>query len=189
MFGLLSRMTPKRWLHILAGGFLLLPYSSAYSQSPEQSYDEYFKGSAIRYLYGYLPDDDWRYLKAQAMQESGLNPFAVSHRGASGLLQIMPDTAPETGLDWADRFDAEKNIKAGAWYMRKRIRAWWPRPTRIDRVRLAWGAYNWGFGNMIDAQARCGNAMLWEDMLPCITPRETREYVPRIEGHYYRLTE
>lgn len=189
MFGLLSRMTRRQWQHTLAGVFLLLLCSSVCLplQAQSSEFDRYFKDSATRYLYGYFPGDRWEWLKAQAIQESSLRPDAVSPVGAGGLMQIMPATAPEVHLAWADIFDAEKNVRAGAWYMRKRIRAWWPRDTRFQRLQLAWGAYNWGMGNMIKAQAQCGGAMIWEDMAPCVTPFETRHYVEIIPQHYYRL--
>jgi soluble lytic murein transglycosylase-like protein len=43
--------------------------------------------------------------------ESAFNPFAVSRKGAVGLMQLMPDTARQYGV--VDRYNAEQNLDAG----------------------------------------------------------------------------
>lgn len=48
--------------------------------------------------------------------ESNFQPHVVSHRGAQGLMQLMPTTAEEMGVD--DPFDPEQNIFGGARYLR-----------------------------------------------------------------------
>ena len=74
-------------------------------------------------------------LVAVAYAESGMNPDAVSHKGAQGLLQLMPATARELGADPAD---PQQNIRAGAQYLRR----------MLDRfggdIDLALAAYNAG---------------------------------------------
>lgn len=47
--------------------------------------------------------------------ESGWNPRAVSGKGATGLMQLMPATARRFGA--FDPFDAEQNIAAGTRYV------------------------------------------------------------------------
>jgi hypothetical protein len=57
----------------------------------------------------------------QMVQESGLNPDAVSSAGAVGIAQIMPDTAKDPGYGIApisDRRDPEASLRFGAQYMR-----------------------------------------------------------------------
>ena len=71
--------------------------------------------------------------------ESGFNVRAVSPKGASGLMQIMPGTAKDLGL--TDTFDATKNIEAGARYMRQLL-------DRFADPRLALAAYNAGPANV-----------------------------------------
>ncbi len=92
-------------------------------------------------------------------QESGWNPAAVSHKGARGLAQLMPQTAAVLGVD-AD--DPAANLEGGARYLRQqfeRFRSW----------RLALAAYNAG----PEAVARHGG----------IPPyAETRNYVKVILG-------
>jgi len=52
--------------------------------------------------------------------ESGWNPFAISNKGAVGLMQLMPETAYRFGV--RNRFVIEENIRGGvaylAWLMR-----------------------------------------------------------------------
>lgn len=48
--------------------------------------------------------------------ESFYNPYAVSHAGAVGLMQLMPGTARRYGV--SNRQNAEQNVEAGARYLR-----------------------------------------------------------------------
>lgn len=48
--------------------------------------------------------------------ESGFNPDVISHKGAQGLMQLMPTTGEEMGV--TDPFDPEQNIYGGARYLR-----------------------------------------------------------------------
>lgn len=69
-------------------------------------------------------------------QESGWNTQALSHKGAIGLAQLMPDTAAALGVD---PHDPEDNLDGGARYLRRQFDAFgtWP---------LALAAYNAGPG-------------------------------------------
>lgn len=197
MFGQRLNQTRTRWRTCLAWCFCLslclLACSPSLAQSSE--FDRYFKQATLDYLYGYLPDGDWRWFKAQCYQESRLKADAVSPAGASGICQIMPAAAQDSRLSWQDRFDAERNIKAGAWILRRNIRTWWPRPTRIDRLRLGWAGYNAGAGHIIRAQLLCGGAKLWEDISPCLHQvtghhaTETQNYVTLVEKWYWRMVD
>ena len=75
-------------------------------------------------------------IKAIIMAESSYNPRAVSHRGAAGLMQLMPATAESMGVK--DRFDPRHNIDGGVRYFKKML-------LRFDGdKRLALAAYNAG---------------------------------------------
>ena len=67
-------------------------------------------------------------------QESGWDLDAVSHAGAIGLAQLMPDTAARLGVD---PHDANENLDGGARYLAQQFR-------RFGSWRLALAAYNAG---------------------------------------------
>jgi len=69
-------------------------------------------------------------------QESGWNPVAVSHKGATGLAQLMPGTAEKLGVDIDDPV---QNLEGGARYLRMMY-------DRFGSWRLALAAYNAGPG-------------------------------------------
>lgn len=69
-------------------------------------------------------------------QESGWNPYAVSPKGASGLAQLMPDTATMLGVDATV---PAQNLDGGARYLRMMY-------DKFGSWRLALAAYNAGPG-------------------------------------------
>jgi soluble lytic murein transglycosylase-like protein len=66
-------------------------------------------------------------------EESGWNPYAVSDKGAVGLMQLMPQTAARFGV--RNRFRADENIRGGTAYL-----AWLNRKFDGD-LRLITAAY------------------------------------------------
>lgn len=58
-------------------------------------------------------------LEAVVQVESGYNPDALSNKGASGLMQLMPATAQALGVN--DPFDPEQNLMGGAKYLRQQL--------------------------------------------------------------------
>lgn len=92
-------------------------------------------------------------------QESRWNPQALSHAGARGLAQLMPDTARLLGVN---PDDPRQNLEGGARYLRMMH-------DRFGNWRLALAAYNAG----PEAVARHGGVPPF---------RETTEYVRIILG-------
>jgi soluble lytic murein transglycosylase-like protein len=76
-----------------------------------------------------------RLLEAIAYVESRFNAKAVSPKGAVGMMQLMPATAAELGVD---PHHPEENVRGGADYLRKMVTMFG------DNVELAVAAYNAG---------------------------------------------
>ena len=70
--------------------------------------------------------------------ESGLRQEAMSPKGAMGLMQLMPDTAKQLGVNPRN---AKENAEGGAQYLRDLLARYENRP---DQVLLALAAYNAG---------------------------------------------
>jgi soluble lytic murein transglycosylase-like protein len=98
-------------------------------------------------------------VRAVIHAESAFNPRAVSAKGAQGLMQLMPSTASDMGVDNA--FDARQNIRGGARYLAKLLK------TFHGDARLAAAAYNAG----PDAVQKYGGVPPYA---------ETRVYVHRV---------
>ena len=85
---------------------------------------------------------------AQARQESGFNPLAVSRTGAGGLMQFMPGTWQDYGQGSFDNaFDPEYNLTAWGNYMQfllnrygwdycKALMAYYGGPGRVDKGQI-----------------------------------------------------
>jgi len=79
---------------------------------------------------------DPRLVRAVIYVESAENPQAVSSKGAMGLMQLMPDTARELGVE--KPMSPNQNVKGGVNYLSKLIAKF------NGNVRLALAAYNAG---------------------------------------------
>jgi len=114
---------------------------------------------------------DWRLLAAIAWQESRFHIEAHSHRGASGLMQMMPGTADFISAD--NLLDPENSIRASAEYL-SWIKRLFSRKAldRNELVRFTLAAYNAGHGRFKDcinyAQYREVFDGTWESVMTVI---------------------
>ena len=177
----------------MLGLSLLLFSSRALSDSYfSTEYDCYFK----KYSDAYFMHYDWKWLKAQGIQESLLDPTARSYAGALGIMQIMPGTWEEETREMgiiASPFNPRVNIAVGAHYMRKMERFWKAPRSREERLKLAQASYNAGAGSILRAQDKCGGSH-WAMIRICLSQvtgransQQTIKYVARIAGWYVRL--
>lgn len=101
-------------------------------------------------------------VRAVVQVESAFNPYALSPKGAQGLMQLMPATAHQFGVKNA--FNPEENVRAGVAYLRQLLDRYQNNET------LALAAYNAGPG-AVDK---------YDQNVPPYA--ETRNYVARISG-------
>ncbi|MDQ7006230.1 MAG: lytic transglycosylase domain-containing protein [Acidobacteriota bacterium] len=106
-------------------------------------------------------------LLAVATVESGLDPLALSPKGAMGLMQLMPATADELAVE--DPYDPEQNIDAGAAWLRRMLERFG------GDLDLALAAYNAGEG----AVRRFGGVPPYQ---------ETKNFVRRVRERVRRLS-
>lgn len=80
---------------------------------------------------------DFALVKAIMHVESAFNPYAKSHKGAHGLMQVLPSTAQRYGVGGRDIYDPYHNIQAGVRYLKFLS-------TQFHDVRYVIAAYNAG---------------------------------------------
>jgi len=104
-------------------------------------------------------------VRAVIETESNWNPKAWSHKGAGGLMQLIPTTAQRYGA--YDVFDPQQNIDAGVKHLK------WLLERYNGNLDLALAAYNAGEGAVDRVHG-----------VPAY--RETRNYVQKVQNAYFR---
>jgi soluble lytic murein transglycosylase-like protein len=104
-------------------------------------------------------------VRAVIETESNWNPKAWSHKGAGGLMQLIPTTAQRYGA--YDVFDPQQNIDAGVKHLK------WLLERYNGNLDLALAAYNAGEGAVDRVHG-----------VPAY--RETRDYVQKVQNAYFR---
>jgi transglycosylase-like protein with SLT domain len=101
------------------------------------------------------------FVRSVMKAESAMHQEALSPKGAIGLMQLMPETARQLGVNPRD---SKENAEGGAQYLRDLLAKYEDRP---DQVVLALAAYNAGPGAV--------------DKYHGVPPyRETRQYILRV---------
>jgi soluble lytic murein transglycosylase-like protein len=104
-------------------------------------------------------------VRAVIETESNWNPKAWSHKGAGGLMQLIPTTAQRWGA--YDVFNPQQNVDAGVKHLK------WLLERYNGNLDLALAAYNAGEGAVDRAHG-----------VPAY--RETRDYVQKVQNAYFR---
>jgi soluble lytic murein transglycosylase-like protein len=120
---------------------------------PPSAFEHLITAAAAKYAL------DAALIRAVINAESAFDPLAVSRTGAMGLMQLMPETARELGVD--DPFDVRESADAGVRYLKQLLALY------RGNARKAVAAYNAGMSRVPVK----GRAQL---------PPETRSYVNRV---------
>ena len=131
---------------------------------------------------------------AQAYQESKLDHASRSHRGAVGIMQLLPSTAADPNVDIKDISRLENNVHAGVKYLAFLRDRYFsdPQITAKNRLAFSWAAYNAGPANVrkmrskarkmgLDPNIWFGNVEL---AAAKIVGREPVQYVRNIFKYY-----
>lgn len=102
--------------------------------------------------------------------ESAFNKWAISPKGAYGVMQVMPDTAAVYGVNRKELFDEDINIQVGLHYLKEML-------SKFKNIDLALAAYNCGPARVIEAGYK----------IPKIN--ETINYVRRVNREFKRYAQ
>ncbi len=140
-----------------------------------------YQDEVMKYAKAYQVDSDLAVAVMKA--ESNFREEAKSHRGAVGLMQIMPETAGWIAMQLEDSdftlenlHEPERNIRYGVWYLSELQQEF------HHNVVLVLAAYNAGRGNVKDWMREKHWDMDFQD-IDAIPFAETREYVHRVLKH------
>jgi len=126
----------------------------------EKEFDAIVKKAAKKYKM------DFYLIKSVIKAESLFDKNAVSTAGARGLMQLMPKTAKNLGVE--NSFDPEENIMGGTKYLKRMIK-------KFGKKDIAVAAYNAGPA-----------AVTYYNGIPPY--KETQEYVRKIKKFYLQYT-
>ncbi len=110
-------------------------------------YDHFFKKYAKEINW------DWRMLAAVAFHESQFDSTQVSWAGAAGIMQLMPRTAANFGLNRQNIQNPELNIEAGVQYIKSLNLTFQKIADKEERIKFILAAYNSGPAHILDAMA------------------------------------
>jgi soluble lytic murein transglycosylase len=126
----------------------------------------------------------WSMANGISRQESSFDPYAISHAGARGMMQLMVGTAREQAGKMGLGFDSYKlisepsyNVALGSAYFQRMLNIW------NGSVPLAVASYNAGSGNVGKWVRQYGDprgqvdVVKWIEAIPFT---ETRGYVQRV---------
>lgn len=108
---------------------------------------------------------DWRLLASVIYQESRFQTDAGSWAGAKGLMQLMPETAEELGVD--NRLDPEENLEGASKYLKDIWDNFKEVEDSSQRIKFTLASYNCGYYHVEDARRLAKqeglNPNVWDD--------------------------
>jgi soluble lytic murein transglycosylase len=135
-------------------------------------------------LPGSVSSSLWSLAHGISRQESSFDPYAVSHAGARGMMQLMTATAREQAGKIGIGYDGYRlisdpsyNVMIGSSYFQRMLNIW------DGNIPLAVASYNAGSGNVGKWVRRYGDPRGQVDVLKWIEAipyTETRAYVQRV---------
>ncbi|NLI93586.1 MAG: lytic transglycosylase domain-containing protein [Peptococcaceae bacterium] len=177
------KLTKTKLLIILLALFIVVSYK--YDIFEKILYPYPHKQTIEKYAIAYGVDP--LFVTAVIREESHFIPYSSSHKGAVGLMQLMPETAREIavwlGEDYAkiDLTKPEDNIRYGTWYLATLNKQY------SGNHILVLAAYNAGSGRVskwLASSPRDLNSYLIDD----IPFKETRDYVQKVLASYKKYT-
>ncbi len=142
--------------------------------------------------YGGQYDFDFLMLAAQGYQESRLDQSARSHRGAVGIMQILPGTAAGAPIFIRDIYRAESNIHAGTKYLHYLVENYFNSPEidNVNRMLFSFAAYNAGPNRIARLRALAPkygfDPNQWFNNVESIVERRVGQEPVRYVGNIYK---
>lgn len=148
-------------------------------------------------------DIDENFVYALIFQESRCSVTAISHAGAVGLMQLMPQWGAVDAMEWLTGVklsrvdpallrDPHLNVLLGTAYIRMLVNTFADVEDGEPRQRLVLAAYNWGPTRVRDRMSRMKrtgdpvrDARDWTANIPV---HETRDYVTRVVLYHHYLS-
>jgi membrane-bound lytic murein transglycosylase F len=114
---------------------------------------------------------DWRMLAAVVYQESKFSINSRSHRGAQGLMQVMPQTAKHYQVE--DLLDPDQNLKAGTSHLKRLQRLYIKQDLEpMELIKFTLAAYNAGEGRVADCRSFAAKQQVdstkWDEIVKII---------------------
>jgi soluble lytic murein transglycosylase len=148
------------------------------------------KGSSFYFRQAYptlsasVSSNLWSLAHGISRQESSFDPYAISHAGARGMMQLMTGTAREQADKMGVSYDSYRlisdpsyNVTIGSAYFQRMLNIW------DGSIPLAVASYNAGSGNVGKWVRRYGDPRGQVDVvgwIEAIPYDETRGYVQRV---------
>ncbi len=162
----------------------------------DEAMERFRRKAALFQQFGQSYELDWLLLIALGYQESRLNQAARSPVGAIGVMQLLPTTAADVGIE--NIMELDNNIHAGARYLRWLMDRYYAEDGMDENNRLlfALASYNAGPRRVRQmrqqAEAEGLDPNIWFDNVEIIAARvigrETVQYVSNIFKYHVAFT-